>query len=79
MLDEDWKTVLDQKLKTILENPTQQLKVKITYFDSAATKLGGAYKEYKGAILTRKENPQRIAFVDGTEILAKSIIDIQAF
>ena len=75
-LDDDWKTFLEQKLQTILENPTQYPMVKVTYFDFTATKLGGSYKEYQGTIKGIKDFPKRLSFIDRKEIFVEDIVDI---
>lgn len=74
-IDDDWKTLLDHKLQTILENPNQP--VKITYFDEHTNELGGAYVEHEGIIQKLKELPPRIILLDGKEIELEDIIDIQ--
>ena len=74
-IDDDWKTLLENNLQSILENPNQP--VKITYFDEHATELGGAYVEYEGTLQKLKKLPPRIIFPDGKEIKVENIIDMQ--
>ena len=73
-IDDDWKTLLDHKLQTILETPNQP--VKITYFDEHANELGGGYIEYQGTIQSIKDIPKRLSFIDRKDIFVEDIVDI---
>ena len=73
-LNEDWKNILDSKIKDLLKYPKQC--VKVTYFDESANDLGGAYVEYEGQLKKLKEYPSRLFFRNGKEILIKDIVNI---
>lgn len=75
-LDEEAKSILDNKIKIILEQISQRPTVSITYFIPDLKKDGGKYITTSGIIKKIDEYKQVIVLEDKTEIPTNEIIDI---
>ena len=75
-LDEEAKSILDNKIKIILEQISQRPIVSITYFIPKIKKDGGKYITTSGIIKRIDEYKQVIVLEDKTEIPINEMIDI---
>lgn len=77
-LDDNAKSILDQKLQIILEHPLQTQEIEITYFLPDPQKEGGAYISCTGTIKTLDVQNRLLTMTDGTAIPIDDIIDLHA-
>ena len=75
-LDEEAKSILDNKIKIILEQISQRPTVSITYFIPDTRKAGGEYVTITGIIKKVDGYNQVIVLENRTEIPINEIIDI---
>ena len=73
-LDENAKSILDQKLQMILERPSQE--ITLTYFLPDPQKDGGAYIDYTGVIKKADTQKRLLIMEDHTAIPIDDIIDL---
>lgn len=75
-LDENRKSVLNEKLQLILEHIKEQPEVIITYFQPDDRKTGGAYVDITGCVKKIDNYEQRIIMTDGIGIEIWKIYNI---
>ena len=76
-LDENAKSILDQKLQAVLENSANPQEIKITYFVPDSNKAGGSYVDFSG-IVKRIDPYQRILIMqEGLSVPIDDIIDLK--
>lgn len=75
-LDENAKTVLNEKLQMIAENLNAQSEITIIYFKPDERKSGGEYVEFRGAAKKIDEYERVIRMMDGTKISVDEIYEI---
>ena len=75
-LDESAKTEVDQALRQLSEQIHTQPKATITYFQSDARKLGGAYLTVTGNIKKIDSYEMRLILTDDTCIPISAIVQI---
>ena len=75
-LDENRKSVLNNRLRMILEHIKEQPKVTITYFQPDDRKTGGAYVDITGCVKKVDNYEQCIVMTNGIEIEIGKIYDI---
>lgn len=74
-LDENAKSILDQKLQMILKRPSQE--ITLTYFLPDPQKDGGAYIDYTGVIKKADTQKRLLIMEDHTAIPIDDIIDLR--
>ncbi len=77
-LSEDEKTVLDERLRLLMDAQPQPPAAAFTYFLPDSRKEGGAYVTVTGCLKRVDELRRVILLVDGTEIHIDDILDIQS-
>ncbi|MGN1231775.1 MAG: hypothetical protein ACI4TP_07730 [Anaerotignum sp.] len=77
ILDENEKRTLDKRIRALMKASDQRPKVKVCYFDDSANGLGGAYVSYIGIIKKIESYPTRLVMMDGKEIFAEDILNIE--
>ena len=75
-LDESAKTEVDQALRQLSEQIHTQPKATITYFQSDARKLGGAYLTVTGSVKKIDTYEMRLVLTDDTGIPISAIVHI---
>ena len=75
-LDESAKTEVDQALRQLSEQIHTQPKATITYFQSDARKLGGAYLTVTGSVKKIDTYEMRLILTDDTCIPISAIVQI---
>lgn len=75
-LDESAKTEVDQALRQLSEQIHTQPKATITYFQSDARKLGGAYLTVTGSVKKIDTYEMRLVLTDDTVIPISAIVQI---
>ena len=75
-LDENSKTILNEKLQMILERLGEQIEVQITYFRPDSRKSGGAYVTATGVVKKIDTYERSVMMADGTKILIDRIYEI---
>ena len=75
-LDESAKTEVDQALRQLSEQIHTQPKATITYFQSDARKLGGAYLTVTGSVKKIDTYEMRLVLTDDTGIPISAIVQI---
>lgn len=78
-LDENSKTILNEKLEMILERLGERPSVQITYFRPDDRKAGGAYVAVTGIVRKVDAYERTVMLEDGTRILLDRIYDICEF
>lgn len=78
-LEEDAKSILDEKLRMIQEQITARPQVEITYFVPDEKKTGGAYTLAEGWVKKIDRYGQNIIMNDGTKIPVREIREIKSF
>ena len=76
-LEEDQKTLLDEKLPMLRENLAQDPEVKVTFFRPDSKKGGGAYVTIRGRVKKIDLYGHRILFRDGTDIPLENLFSIE--
>ena len=67
-LDENAKTMLDEKLQIITEHLSDYLEVTILYFQPDMKKTGGEYVKITGAVKKIDQFERNVRMMDGTKI-----------
>jgi len=75
-LDEDVKTLLDEKLRIVQEQLSRQQEIEILFFRPDEMKAGGAYISVIGAVKKIEEYERAVVMEDGTRIPIEEIIEI---
>lgn len=75
-LDENSKSILNEKFQMIVENLQNQPAVTITYFLPDDKKEGGSYISVAGSVKKIDEYKRRIILADGTKIPIDEVFDI---
>lgn len=75
-LDENEKTILNEKLQIIAEKVKEQPEVTITYFLPDEKKTGGKYVDITGNVKKIDEFEHCVRLVDGTKISIEEIYEI---
>lgn len=71
-LDEETKTVLNEKLQIIMEYIRDEPVIKFTYFEPDKKKSGGAYISLTGTVKRIDEYERCVIMTDGAKILIRS-------
>ncbi len=75
-IDEEIKTIIDNKLQIIQEQIPSKLEVCITYFVPDKKKNGGDYVTVSGNVKKIDRYNQTIIFADGTTIPINEIVEL---
>jgi hypothetical protein len=76
-LDETGYDMLEQKLKIVMEDMSENQEITVTYFKPDERKKGGRYVTATGAIKKIDVNIGRVIFKDGRDIPIEDIRDIE--
>lgn len=76
-LDENRKTILNEKLQMILEKKKENPEITFTFFRPDSRKSGGEYVEISGVVKKIDEIERCIRLIDGTNIFIDDIYEIQ--
>lgn len=76
-INEELKVILDNKLKSIINNISNRPKIICTYFIHDEKKNGGSYKTIQEKVKKIDEIEKKIIFENGTEISISNIIEIE--
>lgn len=76
-LDENSKTILNEKLQMILEHANMNPEIVITYFVQDSKKTGGAYVSTTGILKKVDIYEQVLVMQDGTRIPLSDIFEIE--
>ena len=77
ILDENELEILDEKLKAILSDKSDNKNIKVVYYVPDENKNGGKYVECSGSVKKMDEYRHVLVMEDGTEINVGRIADIQ--
>lgn len=77
ILDENELEILDEKLKAILSDKSDNKNIKVVYYVPDENKNGGKYVECSGRVKRMDEYRHVLVMEDGTEINVGRIVDIQ--
>lgn len=77
ILDENELEILDEKLKAILSDKSDNKNIKVVYYVPDENKNGGKYVECSGRVKKMDEYRHVLVMEDGTEISVGRIADIQ--
>lgn len=77
ILDENELEILDEKLKAILSDKSDNKNIKVVYYVPDENKNGGKYVECSGRVKKMDEYRHVLVMEDGTEINIGRIADIQ--
>lgn len=77
ILDENELEILDEKLKAILSDKSDNKNIKVVYYIPDENKNGGKYVECSGRVKKMDEYRHVLVMEDGTEINVGRIADIQ--
>lgn len=77
ILDENELEILDEKLKAILSDKSDNKNIKVVYYVPDENKNGGKYVECIGRVKKMDEYRHVLVMEDGTEINVGRIADIQ--
>lgn len=77
VLDENELEILDEKLKAILSDKSDNKNIKVVYYVPDENKNGGKYVECSGRVKKMDEYRHVLVMEDGTEINVGRIADIQ--
>ncbi len=75
-LDENFKDILDGKLRMILPHISERPEITVTYFAPDKKKSGGAYISVTGHVKRLDTEKRSVIFSDNTEIHFDDIYDI---
>lgn len=75
-LDENSKTILDMKLRLLLDRLSERPEVAITHFQPDERKAGGAYVTIAGVVKKIDEYEHVIIMMDGAKISINHILEI---
>lgn len=76
-LDENYKSILNEKLQMIVEEVARKPRVRLTYFKPDKKKEGGSYVEVIGNIKKIDEYEKCIVMTEGQRIQIEQIYDIE--
>ena len=76
-MDENSKTILNEKLQMILEHSDRNPEIMITYFVQDSKKAGGAYVSTTGILKKVDAYEQVLVMRDGTRIPLSDIFEIE--
>lgn len=76
-LDENRKTILNEKLQMILEKLKEHPEITFTFFRPDSRKSGGEYVEISGVVKKIDEIERCVRLIDGTKIFIDDIYEIQ--
>ena len=76
-LDENSKTILNEKLQMVLEHAEMSPEIIITYFVQDSKKTGGAYVTTTGIVKKVDTYEQMLVLRDGTRIPLADIFEIE--
>ncbi len=76
-LDENYKAVLNEKLKNLKRRLDRKPAVSITYFVPDERKQGGAYMAVTGCVERIHEYKRMVVLTDGTSIPIDEIMEIE--
>ena len=76
ILDEDEKTILDEKLRILQEQLSRQHEIEIVYFKPDERKDGGAYISIMGTVKKIDGYEHAVVMHDGTRIPIEDMVDI---
>ncbi len=76
-MDEDKKTILDEKLRIIQDQLSSHHVIEILFFKQDEIKSGGSYISIIGRVKKIKELERSVIMQDGTEIPIENIVDIK--
>ena len=76
-MDENSKTILNEKLQMILEHSVRNPEIMITYFVQDSKKAGGAYVSTTGILKKVDAYEQVLVMRDGTRIPLSDIFEIE--
>lgn len=77
-LDENSKTILDMKLRLLLDRLSERPEVAITHFQPDERKNGGAYVTIAGVVKKIDEYEHVIIMMDGAKISINHILEIES-
>lgn len=77
LLDEDSKTMLNEKLRMILEIIDEQPRINITFFQPDERKAGGTYVSVSGRVKKIDEYARAVMLTDGSAIPIERIYQIE--
>ena len=77
ILDENELEILDEKLKAILSDKSDNKNIIVVYYVPDENKNGGKYVECSGRVKKMDEYRHVLVMEDGTEINVGRIVDIQ--
>lgn len=77
ILDENELEILDEKLKAILSDKSDNKNIEVVYYVPDENKNGGKYVECSGRVKKMDEYRHVLVMEDGTEINVGRIADIQ--
>lgn len=76
-LDEDARTILDEKIRFLQENLSALPEVEVTYFELDSRKRGGAYVTVRGRVKKIDVHACRMVFADRTELALDKVCSIE--
>ena len=77
-LDEDSKAELDRKLRALIELPSENRTVTITYFQPDEKKNGGAYVTAAGVIKKIDDIERIVCMMEGKKIAIDTIVAVES-
>jgi len=75
-LDENAKTILDEKLRIVQEQLSRMQEIEIVFFRPDEMKAGGAFISIRGAVKKVEGYERTVVMQDGTRIQIDEIVDI---
>lgn len=75
-LDENKKTILNEKIQIIMEKQKEQPEITFTFFMPDSRKNGGKYVDITGVVKKIDEIERCVRLMDGTRILINDIYEI---
>lgn len=75
--EEDRRELLDNKIRLLQENLSEQPEVEVTYFQPDLKKSGGAYITVRGRVKKIDVSSCRMVFTDRTDIALDNICSIE--
>lgn len=76
-LDENSKSILNEKLHIIREKIHEHPEISVTYFQPDLKKTGGTYVKITGAVRKIDAYKRKLMLEDGTEISIRDIIELE--
>ena len=75
-LDENKKTILNEKLQIIMEKQKEQPEITFTFFMPDSRKNGGKYVDITGVVKKIDETERCVRLMDGTRIFIDDLFEI---